>query len=67
MKEQFEEISLMLDKVIGGQNLFAIDTETEEKEICISTCPKVCPNGVGTLDGVKKGTVISGPEMQPVR
>lgn len=67
MKEQFEEISLMLDKVVGGQNLFEIDTNTEEKEICSSNCPRECTGGVGTVDGTKKGTIISTPTLEPIK
>lgn len=57
MKEQFEEISEMLDKVVGGQNLFGIDTETEGRESCTTLCFTKCERSVGSVSGSTRGTL----------
>lgn len=55
MDKQFEEISSMLDKVVGGQNLFDINTGVSDDHTCTVTCAEWCPIGTGTLQGAVKG------------
>ncbi len=57
MKEQFEEITSMLDKVIGGQDLFAIDTQVSDVERCSTICSNECTPSFGTVNGSKRGSI----------
>ncbi len=65
MKKQFEEISSQLDKIVGGQNLFDIDTMSNDKIVCSNICSETCTNGFGTITGEHKGTKVPEP-LKPI-
>lgn len=65
MENQFEEISSMLDKVVGGKSLFSIDTTLNSVEKCITICTDNCSYGIGTVTGDRTGTI--GPDEPIVR
>lgn len=67
MKKQFEEISSQLDKIVGGQNLFDIDTQANDTVICKDSCSEICNDGPGSITGFVKGTKYPEPEpLKPV-
>lgn len=61
MKKQFEEVSNMLDKLVGGNtatSLFAVDTANLTDRNCTTFCQDKCSGSVGSHTGQTSGTVI---------
>jgi hypothetical protein len=62
MKKQFEEISSQLDKVVGGQNLFNIDTQVNNGDLkCLYNCTSCLPGAVGSVKGTISGLETPNP------
>lgn len=62
MKKQFEEISSQLDKIVGGQNLFDIDTQANGGDLdCLISCSKCLPGAVGSVKGTISGLEFPNP------
>lgn len=58
MNKRIEEISTNLDKIVGGQELFNINSSVVDDEHCSEICTTECKNTVGTVKGVKQGIVL---------
>ena len=65
MNGKFEEISLMLDSIKGGQagsGLFNGSTDPMAIKNCSEGCITKCPNGsIGTYNGNNNGLVYPDP------
>lgn len=58
MNKRIEEISTNLDKIVGGQELFNINSSMVDEELCSTFCTTDCQNSVGTTNGTTKGIVF---------
>lgn len=61
MAKQIEEISSMLDKVVGGKKLFNIDITLFDTERCTTICNNICEGAVGSVSGSKCGSITKEP------
>jgi hypothetical protein len=68
IKKQFEEVSNMLDKLVGGKtatSLFAVDTANIADRNCSTFCQDKCSGSIGSYTGQTSGTVVDNP-IKPI-